>query len=168
MKASNLFTKLLVGMVVVVLLASVWVMPAAAQAPERNYARLEYGLELAVVRVAALQDRIDIASAYTNVAAQFIADEQAHGFDTGQLEAALTTLQANIDEAQTLHDSAAQLLTEKEGFDSDGKVVDPAQARDTLQNAYRTGQDAGQTLRLARQDFRQVMRDYLQAKRQNR
>jgi hypothetical protein len=168
MKTLNLVTKLVVGMVVVVLLAGMWVMPAAAQAPERSYIRLEYGLKLALVRVDALQDRVDTANAYAGVAAQFIADEQAQGFDTSQLEIALATLQTEIDEAQTLHDSAAQLLAEKDGFDGDGKVVDPEKARDTLKNAYRTIQDADQTLRLARQEFRQAMRDYLEAKRQNR
>jgi len=155
-------------MVVVVLLAGVGVMPAAAEAPEREYVKLEYGLKLALVRADALQDRVDTANGYAGVAAQFIADQQTQGFDTSQLEAALAILQAEIDEAQNLHDSAAQLLADKEGFDNDGKVVDPEKARETLKNAYRAMQDADQTQRLARQDFRQAMRDYLQAKRQNR
>lgn len=168
MKALNFVSKLLVGMAVVVLLAGAGVMPAAAQAPEREYVRLEYGLKLALVRADALQDRVDTANGYAEVSAQFIADEQAQGFDTSQLAAALATLQAEIAEAQTRHDSTAQLLADKDGFDGDGKVIDPEKARETLKNAYRTMQDADQTLRLARQEFRQAMRDYLQAKRQNR
>ena len=120
MKSLNVVTKSLLATLIVVLLAGVWVMPtAAAEPPERDYARLEYGLKLALIRADALQDKIDTASA----------------------------------------------VDDKAGFNSDGQVVDPRQARDTLKNANRTMQDAGQTLVIARQDFRRAMRDYLQSRR---
>ena len=166
MKSLNVVTKSLLATLIVVLLAGVWVMPtAAAEPPERDYARLEYGLKLALIRADALQDKIDTASAVADVAEEFIAGEQEKGFDTGDLEAALSTFRTQIGEAQTLHDSAAQILDDKAGFNSDGQVVDPRQARDTLKNANRTMQDAGQTLVIARQDFRRAMRDYLQSRR---
>ncbi|MEW5958382.1 MAG: hypothetical protein AB1801_11690 [Chloroflexota bacterium] len=166
MKNLNLVLKSGLGIVLVVLLLGVWAGPAAAAPPDQqSYPRLEYGLKLAQIRVDALQDIIDTANRTADLAEEFIQDEQAAGHDTSALEAALTELRAKIDEAQTLRDEAAQILDEKAGFDEDGKVVDPQQARDTLENAHRKMQDATQTLRIARQDFRQAMRDYRQSRR---
>jgi hypothetical protein len=170
MKSLNIMIKSLLGIMVVLLLAGVWVMPAAAaepEPPERDFSRLEYLLKLALIRVEAQQDMLDTAGALANVAEEFIVDEQAKGFDTSKLEAALSTLRSQIDEAQSLHDSAAEVLAEKAGFDEDGQVVDPRQAGDTLRTAHRSMRDAGETLRRAQQDFRQAFRDYRQDKRGN-
>jgi hypothetical protein len=139
MKSLNVVTKSLLATLIVVLLAGVWVMPAAVAEPsEPNYPRLEYGLKLALIRADALQDKIDTASAAADVAEEFIAGEQEKGFDIGDLEVALSTFRTQIGEAQTWHDSAAQILDDKAGFDSDGQVVDLRQARDTLKNTNRT------------------------------
>ena len=166
MKNLNLVLKSGLGMVLVVLLFGVWGGPAAAAPPDqRDYSRLEYGLKLAQIRVDALQDVMDYAGRGADLAEEFIQDEQAAGHDTSVLEAALAGLRTKIDEAQTLHDDAAQTLDEKAGFDENGKVVDPQQARDTLENAHRAMQDATQTLRIGRQDFHQALRDYRQSKR---
>ncbi len=166
MKSLNVVTKSLLAILTVVLLAGVWVMPAvAAEPPARDYPWLQYGLKLALIRADALQDRIDTANAMADVAEEFITGEQDKGFDTGDLAAALRIFRTQIGEAQTLQSSAAQILADKAGFDGDGQVVDPRQARDTLKNANRTMQDAGQTLVIARQDFRQAVRDYLESKR---
>ena len=170
MKSLNVLTKSLLGMMSVLLLAGVWVMPAAAAGPEpveRDYSRLAYLLELAVIRAEAQQDRIDTAGEVAGVAEGFIADEQARGFDTSELEAALATLRRQIEAAQALNDSADRVLADKAGFDGDGQVVDPQQARDTLETAHRSMRDAGETLHRAHQDFRQALRDYRQSKRNN-
>ncbi len=170
MKSLNVMAKSLLGIMVMLLLAGVWVMPAAAaepEPPERDYSGLEYLLELALIRAEAQQDRLDTARAVADVAGEFIAEEQSKGFDTGKLEAALSTLRRQIEEAQSLHDTAAEVLANKAGFDEEGQVVDPRQARDTLATAHRSMRDAGETLRRAHQDFRQALRDYRQNKRGN-
>lgn len=166
MKHLNFAVKALVGMVLVMLLVGIGAGPAAASSPvERDYSRLKYALDLALIRVDALQDQIDYILRGADVAEEFILDEQAAGHDTSELEMALDELQAKAGEAQALHDEAAQILDQKAGFDENGEVVDPQIARDTLQEAHRTLRDANQTLRQARQDFRQAMRDYRQSKR---
>jgi hypothetical protein len=165
-KNLNFSLKSLLGMVVLMLLVGVWVAPAAAAPPdEQDNPGLKYGLKRALLQVDALQDYIDFAQANTEVIKEFIQDEQDKGFDTSVLEAALDELQTKIGEAQTLHAAAAQTLDEKAGFDENGEVVEPQQARDTLENARRSMQDARQTLHLAQQDFRQALRDYRQGKR---
>jgi hypothetical protein len=163
-------TKLLLGIMGVLLLVGMWVMPAAAAGPEpveRDYSGLAYLLELSLIRVEAQQDRLDTAGAVADVAEGFIADEQEKGFDTGELAAALDTLRSQIEEAQALNDSADRVLADKAGFDETGQVVDPQQARDTLESARRSMRDAGETLHRAHQDFRQALRDYRQSKRNN-
>ena len=166
MKNSNFGLKSLLGIVVLTLLVGVWVAPAAAAPPdEQDYSGLKYGLKRALLQVDALQDYIDFAQANAELIEEFIQDEQDKGFDTSALEAALNELQAKIGEAQTLHAAAAQTLDEKAGFDENGEVVDPQQARDTLENAHHSMQDARQTLLRAQQDFRQALRDYRQGKR---
>jgi hypothetical protein len=145
-------------------------MPAAAAGPEpteRDFSRLAYLLELAVIRAEAQQDRLDTAGAVADVAERFIADEQEKGFDTGELEAALKALRSQIEEAQDLNDSADLVLAEKAGFDEAGQVADPQQARDTLAEANRSMREAGEILHRAHQDFRQALRDYRQSKRNN-
>jgi hypothetical protein len=165
MEQVNFIIKSLLGLVVVLLLTGAWVQPAAAQTEERDGSRLEYGLKLALLRLDALQDRLDNARAGADLVEEFIQDEQAKGRDTSALETALAELRAKIDEAQALHDEAGQILDEKAGFDENGKVVDRGQARDTLEEAHRAMQDASQTLLTARQDFRQALRDYRQSNR---
>lgn len=166
MKSLNFVTKSLLGIFIVLLLAGVWVgSAAAAEPPERDYSGLEYALKLALIRVDAQQDLIDTANAVADLAEEYIADEQAKGFDTSELEAALDALNGKIGEAQASHDAAVQVLDDKAGFDEDGQVVDPEQARDTLKTARDSMQDAGNNLRTGQQEFRQAMRDYRQSKR---
>ena len=168
MKRLNLMLKSLLAIAVVALIAGMWVGPAAAAGPtnqQREYRALKYGLSLLEIRVKALQDQIDLARDGIAVADQFIQDEQANGQDTSALEAALTTFETKLANVQSLHDEAAQILATKAGFDQNGNVTDPAQARETLKNAHQKVQEATQTLREARQEFRRAMQEYRQNKR---
>jgi hypothetical protein len=168
MKHLNLAMKSLLGIMTLMLLVGMWVAPAAAAPPdeaEREYTGLKYALKWAVLRLDAQQDNIDNGRAMADLVEEFIADEQAAGNDTSALETALADARAKLDEAQAFHDTAAQILEEKAGYDDDGNVIDPLQARDTLKNAGRAMQDAAQTLRDARQDFHQAFRQYRQSKR---
>jgi hypothetical protein len=175
MKSLNLTLKSLFSLILFTLLVSAWVLPAAAAGPdgqerdgqEKRGARLEYALKLALMRVDALQDRIDNISGLADLAAEFIADEQEAGHDTTALEEALDAFRAGIAEAQNFHDEAAQILDEKAGFDEEGKVVEPEQARDTLKAAHQSMLDSVTTLRRARQDLRQALHRYKQSKRDN-
>jgi hypothetical protein len=162
--------KSLLGMMTLMLLVGMWVAPAAAAPPdeeEREYTGLKYGLRGALLRLDAQQDNIDNARAAANLVEEFIADEQAAGEDTSALETALADARAKLGEAQAFHDTAAQILEEKAGYDGDGNVTDPQQARDTLKNAGRAMRDAAQILRDARRDFRQAFQEYRQGKRDN-
>jgi len=162
----NIVIKSLLGIVLLTLLTGIWIGSAAAAAPgEKEDKGLKYALKLALIRLDTQQDHLDTARAAADVAEEFIQDEKAAGNDTSALEKALADLRAKIDEAQQAHDTAAQILKEKAGFDENGNVVDPGQARETLQNARQAMQEAAETMRDARQAFHQAMQDYRQSKR---
>jgi ElaB/YqjD/DUF883 family membrane-anchored ribosome-binding protein len=166
-KHVNFVLKSLLGLVVLMLLVGALTAPALAAAKDedgRDYAGLEYALKWMVLRLDAQQDNLDNARAAADLAEEYIADEQAAGYDTSALEAALADARAKLDEAQGFHDTAAQILEEKAGFDDEGNVVDPQQARDTLKNARQAMQDANQSLLEARRDFRRALQDYRQSK----
>lgn len=168
MKSLSIAAKSLLGIVALMFVVGVWVSPAAAQTPERDYSQLAYGLKRAVLRLDALGDRIENITSAADLVEEYIQDEQAAGNDTTELEAALTAFRAKIVEAQGKYDEAAQTLDDKAGYDEDGQVTDPQQARQTLETANRAFQDANQALRIGGQDLRQAVRDYRQAKRLNR
>lgn len=165
MKSLNFTVKWLCGMAVLMLLVGAWVTPAAAQAPERDDTRLEFGLKRTLLRVDVQQSHIEYTGEAADLAQEFIDHEKEAGHDTSTLEAALDNLRNKIQEAQESHNVAAQILDEKAGFDDDGQVTDPQQARETLDEAHRAMQDARQTLHSGKQDFRQALRDYRRDKR---
>ena len=172
MKTSNYAVKSLFGIVIFVMLVGVWVAPAAAAGPDeqaqRDHARLEYGLKWMLIRVDALQDRLDNAGEAADLVAEVIADEQQAGHDTTILEDALADYRSSLDAAQDAHDRAAQILSDKAGFNDDGTVEDPQQARDTLKSARETIREARETMREGRKDLREAMREYRQNRRDNK
>jgi hypothetical protein len=172
-KKINDVGKSLFGIVFLVLLLGVWVAPVAAAAPPDQEGRertagLKYALKWLELRLDAQQDRFDSAQAAVELVKEFIAEEKEAGHDTAELEAALADLEASLREAQGFHDDAAQILAEKAGYDSEGNVIDPQQARDTLKNAGRAMREANQIMREAHQDFREAFREYRQSKRDDR
>jgi hypothetical protein len=92
-----------------------------------------------------------------------IAKAKANGKDTSVLEAGLTQFTAKTSDAQKIHDGAASLLQAHVGFDANGKVVDRAAARDTLQNGRSQLQDARQLVGQAIKDFRQTVKTWRDA-----
>ncbi|MCB0166915.1 MAG: hypothetical protein KDI79_21995 [Anaerolineae bacterium] len=168
MKSLSIMAKTLFGIAALMLLVGAWVSPAAAQTPEREFTQLEYGLKRALLRLDALGDRIENMTSAADLAEEYIQDEKDAGNDTTDMEAALADLRAKIVEAQANFDEAAQALDAKAGYDADGQVTDPQQARETLETANRAFQDANQALRIGAQDLRQAVRDYRQNKRLNR
>jgi hypothetical protein len=171
MKHLNFVMKSILSIVVVIVMTSLWVGAAAAAGPnnqQRDSQALKYGLKVALIRLETQQNNLNTAQKAADVAAEFIQDEKAAGRDTSALETALANLRAKLDEAQTAHDQAAQILKDKAGFDADGNVTDPDQARETLQSARQSMQKAADALRDGRQAFQKAMRDYRQSKRNNK
>lgn len=120
---------------------------------ENQYQRLQNLLAKQAERVvklpelsARVQTRIDALS--------------AKGLDTSVLENALTTFAAAIPEIESLHQSAAAILSSHAGFGEDGKVTDVAAARGTLESAREAMRATHDALRSAVQALLQAMRDF--------
>jgi len=167
--------KLMFGMIAMILLVGAWVVPAAAAPPatstadevfqERDFTSGKYAFRLMLIRLDALQDAIDNARAAAELVEEFIADEQAAGYDTAVLETGLRNLRAKLAEAQGHHDRAAAILQEYLGFDDGGTITDPQQARETMKNARDAMREAIRDLRDGRRGFREALQKYRQSKR---
>lgn len=90
---------------------------------------------------------------------------KAKGKDTGALETALSEFKAQVAEAHSQHDQAAAVLEKHAGFDDAGKVVDAAQARETVKEAGSLMKNARQSLRPAVRELLQALRDYIRDNR---
>ena len=97
-----------------------------------------------------------------------IANLKARGLDTSSLEQALTGFQGQIVTGQTYYNNANSVLTTHSGFDTTGVVVDPVQARTTLQTARQDFVSFRQSLQSALKNLRQTIREFRQANRPNK
>jgi hypothetical protein len=103
----------------------------------------------------------------TSKAQNVIARLNNRGLDTSSLQQALTAFQAQILTGQTFYNNANSVLTTHAGFDNNGMVVDPAQARPTLQSAHQDFVSVRQTLLAALKTLRQTIKQFRQANRPN-
>jgi hypothetical protein len=87
------------------------------------------------------------------------------GLDTSTLEQALTSFQGQIVTGQTYYNNANSVLTTHSGFDTNGIVIDPVQAKTTLQSAHQDFVSFRQTLQSALKNMRQTIKDFRQANR---
>jgi len=58
---------------------------------------------------------------------------EANGKDASAVQAALDAFEAAIQDAHPIYESASGIINSHQGFDDDGQVTDPEQARETVQ-----------------------------------
>lgn len=105
-------------------------------------------------------DRLEFAALIAGDVREWIDYLKEQGEDVDELEEALANFNAGLADAQAHHDDAAAILSEHEGFDEDGKVVDRPQAVDTLRRAGRALRDAHRALSDATADLHTAIRDW--------
>jgi len=115
----------------------------------RIYERIGNHFERADAFVERIQNLIDRA--------------EENGKDASAVQAALDAFEAAIQEAHPIYESANGIINSHQGFDDDGKVTDPEQARETVQalrGKFEEIRDAmngtGRALREAIKAFRQA------------
>ncbi len=89
-----------------------------------------------------------------------ISKAKARSVDTSALEAALAVFQAQVGEARSAHDTAAGILSTHAGFNPDGSVSDPAEARQTVQDARKSLQSAAIILKQAGNDLHTAVKNW--------
>jgi len=169
--------RLTFGMVALMVLVGVWAVPAAAAprppaavAPwepgrERHPYQGKYAYKRALLRVDVQQDRIGHTQAAADLVEEYLADEEAAGYDTSVAESALVELRGKLAEAQGHNETAAQILEDGAGFDEEGYATDPEQARETMRAASEEMREAGRALHEGNREFRQAFREYRRRKR---
>jgi hypothetical protein len=65
-------------------------------------------------------------------AGKMIARLKEAGESTTELEAALKAYESAVKQAKPIHESSRGIVTSHKGFDANGKVIDAAQARETI------------------------------------
>jgi hypothetical protein len=175
-KSMNTSRRLLFGMVAVMVLIGVWAVPAVATPrPSTAVARRELGQErypyrgkyvykMALLRAEVQHDRIRHAQAAADLAEEYLADEEAAGYDTSAMESALVDFRAKLTEARGHNEAAAHILEDGAGFDEEGYATDPEQARETMRTANEEMREAGIGLREGIREFRRAFGEYRRSK----
>jgi hypothetical protein len=88
---------------------------------------------------------------------------KAKGWNVAGLQAALNAFQAQIANAQGLHDTANAILANHAGFDANGKVTGAAAAAQTVKDARQSLGDARSVMRQAVLDLHNVILDFRKA-----
>jgi len=92
---------------------------------------------------------------------------KAKGWNVAGLQAALNAFQAQISNAQGLHDTANAILTNHAGFDANGMVTGAAAAAQTVKDARQSLGDARRVMRQAVLDLRSVILNFRKAHKDN-
>lgn len=177
MKASTLISKIMTsvlsGLTVLGLttaamaLAPVAVASAATPNPNAGIAPFA-GLEeiYANTRTIYQGQETRISSVALQIAAdaqKFIDIQKAIGRDTSSLDAALANYNAQIASAQTAHNQAGSILSAHAGFTANGRVANPALARQTLNSARDYMRQAHNLIASSGKDLNAALRAFHQA-----
>lgn len=128
------------------------------EALELYFIRLQLAVENQQARIDASYRVIDATRQALPLAAEL-------GVDTGPIEAATNTFEAEVARAQGPHDEGAAIVAARAGFDAEGKVVDREAAVATVRDATQKLVDASDIMIDATLDWRIVFRDFSDALR---
>ena len=134
-----------------------------AAPPAQGGIRLENLLKREQIILNNQQQRVELSNQVVTAAQTWIGNLQARGKDVSALQSALAAFQSGIAQAQGSLNTAQSTLNAHAGFDASGKVTDAAQALNTLKQAGRAERQFHLTITQATLDFRQAVRQYLQA-----
>ncbi len=110
-----------------------------------------------------LDHRFEVADKVAAKVQAWIDKQKAAGKDTAGLEAGLAAFNAQVAAAKAYRDQAASLLQSPAGFDANGAVTDPQQARDTVKAIREALRNAHKALVKAVPDLRHAINDYRKA-----
>jgi galactokinase len=130
--------------------------------PQRNE-RLEQAYQREQEWLGTQQDNLNRLISVAGKVQQFITTQQNTGKDVSALQTALATFKSQIATAQASHATAGNVLNTHLGFDANGKVIDAAQARQTLLDARQSLYDAHRVMRQAVLDLHRAIRTWRQA-----
>lgn len=120
--------------------------PGTEAAPKSQGQRLERLFKFELNQLGNAQHRLDQAARLVTKVQDRIDSLKSQGKDASKLEKALASLKASIATAQGYYESARSILDTHAGFDANGQVTDPAQARETVTAAAKAERDFQKTI----------------------
>lgn len=171
--------KMIIG-IVVCALVTVSFLPAVANAQassnstissgtvayhERDYLFFEHALQRLQLALKGQQDRLALANLSINQTHEWISRLQSEGKDVSALQAAVSVFETQVRAAEAAHNNAQRIADAKIGFDANGKVVDEAQAKQTLQDIRDGMRECRDTVNPAAREFHEAIKAYLQSLR---
>jgi len=87
----------------------------------------------------------------------------AEGYDTSAVQAALDALKTAVEAVKPIHEKAASMIVAHVGFDSDGNVIDRAQARETVKLLGQSLRDFHSTVSNPFEALREAVKAFRQA-----
>jgi hypothetical protein len=108
-------------------------------------------------------NHLDKANDLVAKAQDYIAEQKANGKNVAKLEAALAKLKTQVVKAQSAHDEATSILNQHAGFDANGHVTDPVQARPTVAQAQKSLNEARRILGNITQEIARVLKGHRDA-----
>ncbi len=154
------------GVVAVIPAAAAQAAPATPTAPSQQQgvrdARLEKAYQKEQAWLTKQQANLDKLNTVADRVQQFITTQQNKGKDVSALQAALATFKSQLTAAHASHQTAAKVLSAHLGFDANGKVMETAQARQTLVDARQALRDTCNVMRQAGHDLRSAVRQWRQ------
>ncbi len=141
--------------------------PQPKKDPQVQGARMNVRLEKAFQALQKLVEKqsqnIRRADAFIGKVEGLIGKAKANGKDTRALEAAVTEFKSKRAEAAQLNSAAANILKTHAGFDANGKVTNPEQAKETLKNGREQVKDAREVFTGALKQLRDAFKTWRSA-----
>lgn len=120
-------------------------------------------LERVWARQLRIYERIGRADEFVAKAQKLIDRAKDNGKDISSVQAALDAFEAVVKEAQPIYESAKGIINSHPGFDSNGKVTDPAQARETVKAMREKFKEIRETMNGTGKSLREAIRAFRQA-----
>ena len=120
-------------------------------------------LERVWARQLRIYERMGRADEFVAKAQKLIDRAKENGKDVSAVQAALETFEAAVKEAQPIYENAKGLINSHSGFDSNGKVTDPAQARETVKAMWAKFKEIHDAMNGSGKSLREAIRNFRQA-----
>ena len=140
--------------------------PAAPATPatSQNQAARQAALEKAFAREQTASttqaNNLEKMSTLAAKAQALIDKAKANGRDVTGIQLALNAFKSQVADAQSLHDTAAGILSAHVGFDDSGKVTGMVAAAETVRDAHQSLVDTRNVMRQAAADLRSAIRAF--------
>lgn len=108
-------------------------------------------------------ERMGRADEFIERVQKLIDRAEANGKDASAVQAALDAFAAAVKEAHPVYESMKGIVNSHQGFDDNGKVTDPAKAKETVQSMHEKFQEIKTIMNGTGRDLREAIKAFREA-----